>query len=454
MITIPINSDSAVGSLTIDSLTSWQANPLPLTFTLPSPQTFNGLALFAVEIRTPGVLGAAGRLALIEVTSPTTDTQSVEFSTAQMNQPIEDGVSHRMLEIIAYGASATIPHRTLWLCNLTLQADPSSSSLTEGPPAVGDVNLTRAVADGLYEPIGGGGAAWGGITGTLASQTDLSNALDLKAPLAGPTFTGNANFFQASVEDQLRLAGDVNFAAGVTFTYGAGAAAAHRTALGLGTLATTTPGTNVATFLATPSSANLAAAVTDETGSDALVFQTSPTFKTSLKLNNPANTFAYTFTPAAIAANYNLTLPLLVGNDTLAVLGGSSQTFTATQYFNVGLYALSGNGVFSNSGAAYIGIRATGGVQKLYTTTAVDIVVSPGDSPAATFKATTHQVQLAATLKLASYTVGTLPAAATAGAGATAYVTDAFEANYGATVASGGSVKLKVTSDGTNWKMM
>lgn len=41
-------------------------------------------------------------------------------------------------------------------------------------------------------------------------------------------------------------------------------------------------GANVATFLATPSSANLAAAVTDETGSGALVFATSPTFQTSI----------------------------------------------------------------------------------------------------------------------------------------------------------------------------
>lgn len=40
-------------------------------------------------------------------------------------------------------------------------------------------------------------------------------------------------------------------------------------------------GSNVATFLATPSSANLAAAVTDETGTGSLVFATSPTIKTS-----------------------------------------------------------------------------------------------------------------------------------------------------------------------------
>ena len=39
-------------------------------------------------------------------------------------------------------------------------------------------------------------------------------------------------------------------------------------------------GTGVATFLGTPSSANLAAAVTDETGSGALVFATSPTLTT------------------------------------------------------------------------------------------------------------------------------------------------------------------------------
>jgi hypothetical protein len=39
-------------------------------------------------------------------------------------------------------------------------------------------------------------------------------------------------------------------------------------------------GAGVATFLGTPSSANLAAAVTDETGSGALVFATSPTLVT------------------------------------------------------------------------------------------------------------------------------------------------------------------------------
>ena len=84
---------------------------------------------------------------------------------------------------------------------------------------------------------------------------------------------------------------------------------------------------NILTFLATPSSVNLAAAVTDETGTGLLVFGTSPTFKTSIILNNPADTFAYNIIPAAIAANRDINLPLLTGVDTFAVLD-LSQIFT------------------------------------------------------------------------------------------------------------------------------
>lgn len=48
-------------------------------------------------------------------------------------------------------------------------------------------------------------------------------------------------------------------------------------------------GTGVATWLATPSSANLASAVTGETGSGALVFGTSPAFTTNFTLANGAS---------------------------------------------------------------------------------------------------------------------------------------------------------------------
>ena len=61
-------------------------------------------------------------------------------------------------------------------------------------PVDGDIWTTTL---GVYARINGStvgplgtSSAWGSITGTLSSQTDLQSALDLKAPLASPTFTG------------------------------------------------------------------------------------------------------------------------------------------------------------------------------------------------------------------------------------------------------------------------
>ena len=52
-----------------------------------------------------------------------------------------------------------------------------------------------------------------------------------------------------------------------------------------------------------------------------------------LLVRNPANTFTYTITGAAIAANRQLNLPLITGTDTLASLW-LSQTFTGANTFN------------------------------------------------------------------------------------------------------------------------
>lgn len=81
------------------------------------------------------------------------------------------------------------------------------------------------------------------------------------------------------------------------------------------------------TWIATPNSANLATLVTDETGTGELVFSTAPLFKTTINLNNPGNTFKYVLTPAAIAADRILNLPLMTGTDTVALLA-FAQTFT------------------------------------------------------------------------------------------------------------------------------
>jgi hypothetical protein len=85
-------------------------------------------------------------------------------------------------------------------------------------------------------------------------------------------------------------------------------------------------GAGVATFLATPSSANLAATVADETGSGALVFATSPTLTTPT-LTSPTLTTPVLGTPASGTLTNCTGLPLATGVDGL---GAGVATFLAT----------------------------------------------------------------------------------------------------------------------------
>ncbi len=65
-----------------------------------------------------------------------------------------------------------------------------------------------------WSAAGGGSASWGGITGTLSSQTDLQTALNAKAPLASPTFTGTVTLPAGQVVNGVTLTtggGTTNF---------------------------------------------------------------------------------------------------------------------------------------------------------------------------------------------------------------------------------------------------
>jgi hypothetical protein len=110
-------------------------------------------------------------------------------------------------------------------------------------------------------------------------------------------------------------------------------------AIGLGTVAATTTltnatglpistgvsglGANIATFLATPSSANLASAVTDETGSGSLVFATSPTLVTPA-LGTPSSGTLTNCTFPTLNQNTTGSAATVTGNATGSTFGFNS----------------------------------------------------------------------------------------------------------------------------------
>lgn len=73
---------------------------------------------------------------------------------------------------------------------------PAAGSLVTGELAINTATgsvFTKTDAGTVVNIAASGSASWGGISGTLSAQTDLNNALGLKADLAGATFTGKVN---------------------------------------------------------------------------------------------------------------------------------------------------------------------------------------------------------------------------------------------------------------------
>jgi hypothetical protein len=148
--------------------------------------------------------------------------------------------------------------------------------------------LADAVAQGTVTSVATGTGLTGGpitTTGTVSVATNgITDALfrqsaGLSVVGRSTNTTGNVADVTAGTDNQvLRRSGTaIGFGA---INLASTDAVTGTLPVGNGGTGITSFGTGVATWLGTPSSANLAAAVTDETGSGSLVFATSPTLVT------------------------------------------------------------------------------------------------------------------------------------------------------------------------------
>ncbi|MEI7507831.1 MAG: hypothetical protein WCJ62_00025 [Flavobacterium sp.] len=146
-------------------------------------------------------------------------------------------------------------------------------------------------------------------------------------------------------------------------------------------------GTGVATFLATPSSANLASAVTDETGSGSLVFSTAPTFGTNITVGTASSSTGIVnfkgttsgtvaLSVADAAGSWTMKLPTTagtngyylqtdgLGNTSWAIGGGGGGgspggSNTQIQYNNAGAFGGSPGFTFNGTATVGLGVAST-----------------------------------------------------------------------------------------------
>lgn len=200
----------------------------------------------------------------------------------------------------------------------------------------------------LGTPSSGTGTNLTGIP--ESGVTNLVSDLALKSPLASPTFTGVPAAPTATGGTNTTQLATTAFVTSAVSTAGGSYQPLDSD---LTSWAAITRASGFDTFTVTPSSANLKSLVTDETGSGALVFGTSPTFTTGITIGAgsaiTSSGAGGTLGTGAFAAAFDSTVPGAIGGGTPG--SGAFTTLTNT-----------GAATNSKSGAASVAAYLVSGV--------------------------------------------------------------------------------------------
>lgn len=233
---------------------------------------------------TPGVSGGGGDALVANPLSQFATTTSAQLATVMSD---ETGSGP-----LVFGTAPTLTGATVDSGTLTLQGNQSAAAWTTNgirlkgiTGTLTDTSSSGTVAAAYTNKLGGNTIA-------ASSATVFTNYISLyaSAPVAGTNVTltngwalgGDSLYIGTSNPVKITTAGVLTATSPVLTTpdLGTPSAAVLTNATGLPVGSVTGLGTGVATFLATPSTANLAAAVTGETGTGAVVFATSPALVT------------------------------------------------------------------------------------------------------------------------------------------------------------------------------